>query len=1010
MRKFVTLLLGCCLLAGQLFAQNRTVTGKVTDESGNPVPNASVTIKGSAKGTTTNETGNYSLNVPDNVKAIVISSVGMESYEVTVGNKGIINALLTQSKKGLDEIVVVGYQSIRRKEVTGSVTSITGRDISQKPIPSFTQLLQGKAPGVQVTGQSGRPGANAFIRIRGTGSINASSEPLIILDGISITTTAYNLINPNDIEDISVLKDASATAIYGSRGSNGVMIITTKKGKGGDPTVSYSFQYGESKALDLKNVNIMGSMQKLQYEFDAGFKNSILDSMINNRITSGLFPAGTTLFTLNDTQRQDLWNLASGRGAGDWRDYMLQKGKTLTHQVSVSGASDKFTYFLSLDKSDNDGVVHGSFWNRMGGRLNVSYKAKDWFTLGSNIGVSHTMDNTVRELYNGQAAYTSALLLNGYEPLLGSDGNYNYTHLGQNAIETIERNPNVSDRLSSFATFYGEAKAFNHLTLKSQIGINYNTLSAEYYLEPGSYLAQTLGYNQKRDNGNRDFLYVFTNTANWRQTFAANHSINILAGTEYTKDKFYSYSLTTQGLPTASVSTLENGSKPIVATSSRSDWALISYFANAQYDFKKKYYLSISGRRDGSSRFGKNNQFANFWAVGAAWDIKDESFFHVDLINTLRLKGSVGTSGNNTGIGNYQALGTYALNVNYNSNPAASPSTIANPLLTWESNNNYDVGLEYGLFQNRINGTIDYYNRKTKNLLYNVNLSQTTGFSSYTGNVGSVKNEGIEVALNGDVIRSKDFVWNIFFNYTHNDNRIIKLYSDNVPVTGGISVLKVGQPIYTYKLVKWAGINPADGKNQFYNIDGTTTETYSASQAVLLNGKSNQIKFYGSIGTSVTYKNFDLSAQFYYSGGNYIMNYVYQSSASDGESIGENQFTDALNYWKKAGDIVPFANIKDPTQNVTYDTDKYLEKGDYISLRDVTIGYNLNTQTARRIRMKGVRIFVQATNLWLGTKFRGLPEVGESNREQTTYTVPGQVTLFSYPQFRAFTGGININF
>jgi TonB-linked SusC/RagA family outer membrane protein len=1010
MKRQVLLFLCFLMTLSRLDAQNRTVTGRVTDETGNPVIGASVQPRGSKAGTTTDASGNFSLNVPGNTKAVTVSSVNFAEQEVVLTNSDNVSVQLKAFAGSLSEVVVVGYQSVRRRDLPGAVSTVSGAELARKPIASFTQALQGKAPGLQITGQSGRPGANAYIRIRGTGSINASSEPLIIIDGISVTTAAYNLLNPNDIEDISVLKDAAATAIYGSRGSNGVLLITTKKGQGQNPTVSYSFQYGRSKAQDLKNVELMSPLQKLQYEFEGGYKNSVVDSMITNRITSGALPAGATLFNLTDEQRNDIWNLAASRGAGDWRNYMLQKGKVVSHEVSVSGAaSEKFRYYFSLNKRDEDGVLYGSYFNRVSGRLNIEFNANKWFRMGTNLGVSTSSDNTLRELYNGQALYTSALLLNGYEPLLGSDGQYNYTHLGQNAIETQDRNPSTNKRISTFATVFGELHPITNVTLRSQIGINYNTLSAEYYLQPGSYLAQTLGYNQKRDNGNNDFLYVFTNTANYRQSFGS-HNISLLAGTEFTKDKLYSYSLTARGFPSATVNTLENGSTPTATSTSRSDWALISYFASAGYDFSKKYYLTLSGRRDGSSRFGKNNQFANFWAVGGAWNIKNEEFFKFDPISALKIRGSVGTSGNNTGIGNYQALGTYAYNVNYNSQPAASPSVIANPDLTWEQNTNYDLGLEFSLLKSRITGSVDYYNRKTKGLLYNVNLSQTTGFSSYSGNVGSVKNAGFEFVLGGDIIRSKDLVWNITANYTNNNNKILALYSDNVPVTGGISYLTVGQPIYTYYLVKWAGINPANGKNQFYNKDGTTTETYSAGQAQLLDGKSNQVKYFGSINTTINYKGFDASASFYYSGGNYIMNYVYSAGASEGESIGENQFTDALNYWKKPGDISTFSNLKDKTQNATYDIDRYLEKGDYVSLRDVTIGYNVDPRLTDKIKIKSLRVFVQGTNLWLGTKFRGLPETGESNREQTTYTIPGQVTLFSYPQYRAVTVGVNVNF
>lgn len=734
--------------------------------------------------------------------------------------------------------------------------------------------------------------------------------------------------------------------------------------------------------------------------------------MINNRIVSGQYATGAKLNTLSDDQRNALWTLASSRGVGDWRKLMLPNGFAKTHQVTVSGSSEKTTYFLSLNKTNNNGVVYGSFFNRVGGRLNVEHKAYDWLKIGTNLSIANSNENSVRELYNGQAAYTSALLLNPYEPMY-VNGTYNYTSLGQNPIETTDRNPNSINRISTFGTMYAQVTALKHLTFKSQIGVNYNTLSQQYYLQPGSYLALTLGYSQKRDNGNNDYLYVFTNTANWQQTFKQKHSINFIVGSEFTKDKFYSYSLTSRGFPTASVVTLENGGTPTAATTSRSDWALISYFAAAQYDYNKKYYLSLSARTDGSSRFGINNRFANFGSIGAAWDIASENFLkNSNVVSGLKLRGSVGTSGNNNGIGNYQALGTYALSVNYNGQPASSPNTLANPNLTWEKQTQFDAGLDFSFFKNRLNGTVDLYSRRTNSLLYAVNVSATTGFSSYSGNVGSMTNKGYELSLGGDIIRKKDFTWNVTATYSHVANKVTSLYSDNTPASnsGALSFLKVGEPVFVYKMVKGAGVDPTTGKYMFYNIDGTKTDTYSASQAQILSGKSPLPTFNGSILTRVSYKGFDLSAQIYYTGGNYIMNYVYQTGASSGESINNNQFTEALDYWKKAGDNAKYANLIDPTQNSTYDTDNWLEKGDYISIRDVTVGYSLTSSTLARLKIiKGVRFYVQGTNLFIGTKYHGLPEAGESNGESTTVN-PGTYTLYSYPQYRSITCGINVKF
>ncbi len=1007
MRKLVSMMSVLLLCTMHLFAQDKTVTGKVTDENDKaPLAGVSVVVKGTKVGTSTGADGTFTLQVPSNGKTLVFTFVNYTDMEVNIGSTANFTVSLTAAETSLQEVVVMGYQSVKRSEVTGSVAKVSGKELAQKPIGSFTQLLQGKSTGVQVTGQSGRPGSNGYIRVRGTGSINASNEPLVILDGIPISAIAYSMLNPNDIEDVSILKDAASQAIYGSRAANGVIVVTSKKGKG-KAELRYSFQYGRSKAQDLKNVKLMNSQEKLRYEFEGNYTNPILDSMITNRRTAGVFPAGTTLFTLSAQQRQDLWNTVESRGAKNWADYLLQDAKLKSHEVSVSGASEKFKYYFSLNKSDNDGVLYGSYWNKTGGRLNVEYNALDWFKLGTNIGVTNSQENNVRSLFNTQNSYASLFLFNAYEPVYLADGKtYNTTHTGYSPLEGTDKNPSLLNRLSTFSSFYGEAKFYKYFIFKSQIGINYNTLTQENYLQPGSNLAAILGFNQKTDAGNQDYTTVITNTLNFKKSFAEKHSVNVLAGQEFTKNRFYSYTLASRGFPTASVTTQDNAGSAQTATTSRSDWALLSYFGNVVYDFDKKYYLNLSGRRDGSSRFGANKRFANFWAVGATWNVKNEDFLKADFISALKIRASVGTSGT-VPSGLYDNLGTYALTTKYQDLPAAVPARLPNPDLTWEQNFNYDIGLDFSVLQNRVNATFDYYKRTTNDLIYPKNVSFATGFSSFSSNIGNMQNTGFEIALDGDLIRTKKLTVNLSASYSNNDNKITKLYSDNVPQT--LSRFVVGQPAYTYFMNRWGGINPANGKNLFYKADGSLTEAYLASDAVLLKGKSPLVKFFGSFATTVNFMDFDLSAQFYYSGGNYIMNYMYQVGADEGESMPDQKMTDAFDYWKKPGDIVSMANLNDLSQRVTFDTDKYLEKGDYVTLRDLTIGYTMPAAIGKKLRIKNVRLYAQGTNLWIGTKFRGLPEVGEANGE-TGLVSPGLFNLYAQPQLRAFTFGIDVRF
>lgn len=1007
MKKFLLLL---CVMLGisiTMHAQEKTITGKVTDDKGNPLSGASVVVKGSTTGTSTNPDGTFTLKVPANAKQIEISSVGKESRTINIGNAAHYDVSLNIADQSLTEVIIVGYQKVTKKDIPGSVVNVGGKEVAQKPIGSFTQLLQGKSTGVQVTGQSGRPGSNGYIRIRGTGSINATNEPLILLDGTPISSVAYSMLNPNDIEEVSILKDASSQAIYGSRAANGVILVTTKRGRG-KLDVRYSFQNGYVNAQDLKNLRFMTGREKLQYEYEAGFTNQYLDTMILNRIASGAFAAGSDLFNLSEQNRTGLWDLLESRSVGDWSQYLLQKNANVqTHEIAVSGSSDKFRYYFSVNKSDNDGVMYGSYWNKKGGRINAEFNASESFKMGSNIGVTYSRENNVRNLYNTQNAYAALFIFNNYEPLYQSNGKYNNTHTGYSPIEGTDHNPSVLNRLSTFASVFGDLMIVKDLNFRSQLGINYNTLSQENYLQPNSNLANILGFNQKTDAGNSDFTYVFSNTLGWKKTIASNHNLSLLTGMEFTKNKFYSYTLSSRGMPTSTVTTQDNAGSPQTATTSRSDWAVLSYIAAANYNFKEKYFVNLSGRRDGSSRFGANKRFANFWAIGVQWDLLKENFIHANFLSQLRLRASMGTTGT-VPSGLYDNLGTYALTAKYNNAPAAVPARLPNADLTWEENKKKDIGLDFGLFQNRLTGTIDLYHRKTNGLIYPKNVSYTTGFSGYQSNIGNITNKGFEIMLSGDVLQYNGGKLNLFGSYSNNANKITNLYSDDVPQT--LSRFKIGEPVYTYFMVRWAGVNPSTGRNMYYTKDGQLTETYSSSDAVLLSGKTPQVKYYGSFGLQATYKGFELSTQFYYSGGNYIMNYVYSIGASEGESVPDQQYAEALHYWKKPGDIVRYANLNDPSQRITYDSDKYLEKGDYVSLRDVTLAYTTpSIKVTEKFKIKSLRFYVQGTNLAIWTKFKGLPEVGEANNESGLVS-PGLYNLFAQPQLRAITTGIDIRF
>jgi len=1000
------LLVSLCFLVfaiTQVFAQNRTVTGTVTSqEDGLPIPGVTVKIKGTTNSVLTNANGKYSISAAVG-STITFSFISYSPSQAVVKNDGVVNVSMAASNKELNEIVVIGYQSIKRADVVGALSTIDAKQFDEKPIINFTEDLQGAATGVQVVTGSGRPSDGAVIRIRGTGSITASSDPLIVLDGNPISSASYALINPDDIATVTILKDAQSVAIYGSRGSNGVILVTTKAGKANEPSIHYSYRYGKSQREPFKNETLMNSAQKLQYEYEVGYTNPTIDSMLTNRGLTDDITAVTA------AQRANVWSIAESRGAGDWSKYLFQNALSQTNELSLSGGSDKLTYFASANINSNPGVERYSFFNRKGGRLNVTYQAYPWFKMGTNIGVTSSSENRVREAYNTQNSAGALYFFNPYEQVYLPDGEFNPTANGFSPLEGAVNNPTLYNRVTDFGTFYAEANFFKHLVIKSQYAINYNTLNYSTYLEPGSNLANILGYNSKTDEIQQDFFYTITNTINWNQTIGGHHTIDFLVGNEYDKDNLYTLIATARGFPTKQQVTLENASTPTAATTSLSQYALISYFARAAYDFDKRYFINISGRRDGSSLFGANVQFANFGAIGAAWDLKNEKFFTLpNWVSDLKLRGSYGTSGNNA-ISPYQALGVYGLTTKYNDQVAAVPSRLANPNLTWETSLATDFGITYGLFDNRLTGELDYYNRNNKNLLYPVNVSATTGFSSYTGNVGAVRNRGEEIAATYQIIRGKDFRWSVNASYTHNDNVVTALYSNNAAGNAdpyGIQKLVVGEPVNVFYMVKEKGVNPADGKEVYYNKDGTTTETYSGGQSQVLHNESGQVKYFGSFGTTVYYKGIDFSTSFYYSGGNYIYNLIYQDATNPGEYT-QNLFTSAENYWKKPGDVVPFANPLDPSQQVENLTSKYLEKGNYLELRDVTLGYTLKNEWTKRAFVKSLRFFAEGTNLYVWTKYHGNPEVSEAG-ETTSFS--GSISQYGYPPVKSYVFGVDVRF
>ena len=1008
--KKLFLLMTLFLCASTFVLAQRRVTGSATSEKGEALIGATVVAKGTTIGATTDEDGKFSLDVPASATTLVFSYVGYLTKEVQIPASGALNIVL-ESNQVLQDVVIVGYGTQAKTRVVGSVASISSRSIDQIPFGSLDNMLQGQATGVQVTGNNGRPGAAAYIRVRGVGSISAGRDPLYVVDGVALSADFYSLINANDVENISILKDAASASIYGSRASNGVILVTTKKGNQGKsiPQLTFRVQHG-FKMKTPDNYRLMNQQEKLQYEYDLGFVNQPISDSV-----AKYFP-GKKFAQLSDADRQGVWTSLSNT---DWEKTLLRTAQLNTYELNLSGGDEKFNYFFSLQNYDEQGIGNGSNYNRKSGRLNLEYKPNAWFKLGSLTSLSGGYNDQLRDRNNVQSPFRALYTYNSYEPEKLSDGSWNLTHQGFSISEAIQTNKENDFTLGGVSNLYGELTPIENLHIRSSIGLNLRDFSREYYIQPGSildgYVGDPAAPGSKTDNGLREFNYVFTNTAQYTKDLNKDNHLDGLIGIEYTDDRTKTYSLSSKGFPSPLVNTQDNGATPTASSSSKADWSLYSLFGRLSYNFADRYALEGSVRRDGSSRFGADQRYGTFWSVGAGWNLAREPIFAKTLkfADIFKLRGSVGTSGN-FNIGNYPSLGLYSLSASYNNLPAEIPSQLPNPNFTWEKNLNWGVGLETEMFESRLRATVEYYYKKTFDLIFNQPVSQTTGFSTTLKNIGDMENKGVELSLAYDIIRTKnrDFRWTVSASYSNNANKITKLFGGKeVTAAGGYSQYKEGFPIDAYFLSRWAGTNPDNGSQQWYDKDGKIVQTYSPANAVILDGKSPDPTYFGSFGTSLSYKGFEAGASFYYSGGNYIYNLQYRTLFSDGANGRSAQTADELNYWKQAGDVNVSPKPKLSGGQTNWDSDRFLQKGDFVRLRNVTLSYTLPKTWIRNFKIQNVRFYVQGQNLATWTNYKGDPEVGIGSGESgVSGNRGGLYSLFSYPQTKAYTGGVDITF
>ena len=981
MKWITTLITVMSFLCVTAFAQSRTVTGNITDaKDGTPVANVTIKVKGTSIATQTDVSGNYSITVTGNV-VLVFSSVGYADQEVAVKNNTQINVQLQATQNSLQEVVVTGYAVQNKRQVAGSIAKLSGDAVKMQPIGSFDQVLQGKVPGLLSQSQSGQPGAAATVTIRGKGSIVGSNDPLYIIDGIEVTAADFATINPSDFESFNVLKDASSTSIFGSRGANGVIVITTKKGSAGKTKVNYDIQYGESRLPENK-LKLMNSAQKLDYEVNY------------DRPYYGKNPFGWTTEQIDSLSKID----------NHLDEIIFKKGRTQQHQLSVSGGNDKTKFYLSGSIFDQQGVVISTGLKRYTGRANIETVFGNFKVgLNTSFGYSKLTNTNENDQYIG-SPLNAIRWFNPYVTIYDAQGNYQDDDIqGQpNPVRELVLNPSSNDQLKGVGNTYIEYAfpTIKGLRLKTLWGIDFTENNVSQYLDRTSYSGQqsTGGEGQLKRAYSRIFRYTGTSSINYQRTFG-DHFISASVFNEIIQAKSQAFGYTGFGLigpfkneAGITPGTPANGFIPIVNGDAQTN-SLLSYFFDATYGYKNRYFINAGGRRDGSSRFGVNNKYANFGQVGFSWIMSDENFLanSKNWLSQLKFKISYGSVGNQLGIGNFASRELYDATV-YNGVPGLILTNLANANLQWEKKLMFNTGFEFALFKGIVTGTAEYYNNITKDLFLNKQLSRTSGFTFINTNLGKLQNQGIELSVNVDVIKSRSFNWSLSANYTYNKNKILDQGGQDENING-LYINKVGKQANSLYVVRYAGVDAQTGDALYYTKDGkSTTKTYDPSDAVIV-GTVDPPHF-GGFSTSVSYKGIALDVLFSYSWGNVIYNndrFNVEYPAYWYSRLSVNM----LREWQKPGDKT---DVPSPFSDFHAETSRFVEKGNYLRLRNVMLSYSLPTTLLNKWKINSLRVFVQGQNLHVWSKFLGFdPEI-------TTGILGGA----QYPQLKNITAGLNI--
>lgn len=1028
-RKLLLLLAAILSLGSYALAQNRTISGKVTDTAGMPLPGVSIMIKGSTLGTQTDKMGVYSLNVPASAKSLVFSYISYIDQEIEIGNSTTINVSLKEGLSNLNEVVVIGYGTQNRRDIAGSQSSVKAKDLENLPVTSFESALQGKAAGVMIASQNGKLGQGITVRVRGASSVTAGSEPLYVIDGIPVisgdlssTTAPTNAladINTNDIESIEILKDAYASAIYGARASNGVVLITTKQGKLGKTVINFNVLGGVSSPS--KHREFLNSEQYVQLIRRAGVGRAKVD------FANGEYD------TLQEAL-DDLKDIVEGRlnrysaGNNDYQTYKVNSNwekaafqdnpATQQYDLNLTGGNDKTKFYIGGQALDQQGILIGNSYKRYSGRLNVTTKVNDFIELGANINFSNSINNRLSN-DNAFSSPLQAVALSPITPFIDPrSGLISGTLPGPASNFPLYYNPMISvDNAFYKATVYRTlGKVFANVNLAKGLKFSTDFSIDNLNQNEESYYGSLTFRNTGNSDGNGDNISTFVFNANTNNFFSYNTAIgsnstfDAILGTSYQKSTTKFSTITGTGFPSDAYKKLESAATKVTATSNENAFSFLSYFFRANYKYANKYLVGFSVRADGSSRFGSNNRYGVFPAGSLAWILSEEDFLKSSKnLSLLKLRVSYGLTGN-AEIGNYSARGLFSGTGAYGGIPGQIPNQIANPDLTWEKTKQLDIGLDFGFLNNRITGTFDYYQKKTDDLLLNAPVPSTTGFAIRTQNLGKLTNNGLELGLNSENLTG-NFKWSTNLTVSYNKNKITDL-GGQVLNGNEINAAIAGQAIGVFYLPEYAGVNPANGDALYYlntkdangNIDRNTTTDINKAQRIFA-GNPNPKYLFG-LGNTFSFENFDLNVFFQGVQGNKIFNSGGQYMSANGSGGYDNQTTDQMRYWDKPGDITDIPEPRLGTGNGGGNSTRYISDGSYIRLKTLTLGYNFSAKTLSKIKLSKLRVFATAQNLATFTRYKGWdPEV---NADYQATNINQGVDFYSAPQPRVISFGINI--